>query len=229
MAVVVRHGTSLRIQPWRHLRTGLRGWEARRRTVVFLSDTTEPTSDAIRAVVEQLGDVVSYRYRVLPQPGYEYISGNVTDLIGHGPDEFYADPMIWERLVHPDDRDALQQMFEPGSPAITVRWQCADGGMRWVRQTARPALDDAGQMIAFEGVVLDVTPIVEAHDDRRRHALQLHDDVVQGLAVARLAFDVRDEERLDTALRNTLDAAQRLVRELFGEDLPGPGELRRSG
>jgi PAS domain S-box-containing protein len=195
--------------------------------------TVEPQGDdraeaeRLRRLFESIGDVVSYRYRVLPTPGYEYISANCQALVGYSAEEFYDDPELWQKLVHPDDLDALQLMFVPGASPITVRWRARNGTVRWALQSASPTLDSDGNVVAFEGVVYDITDRVRLADEQRVRGLELHDEVVQGLAVARLAFDVDDRERLDQALTQTLEAARKLVEELLGPGVIDAGDLRR--
>ena len=69
----------------------------------------------------------------------------------------------------------------------------------------------------------------QAQTERLRHriGLELHDEVVQGLAVARLAFDVDDRDRLDHALTQALEAARRLVEELLGPGAIDAGDPRQ--
>jgi PAS domain S-box-containing protein len=184
-------------------------------------------AERLRHLFETIGDVVSYRYRVLPTPGYEYISANCERLVGYTADEFYENPDLWQRLVHADDQDALQLMFIPSAPPITVRWITKTGDVRWAVQSASTTLDREGNVIAFEGVVYDITDRVRLAEERRQRGLELHDEVVQGLAVARLAFDVEDRERLDHALTQTLNAARRLVEELLGPGVIDAGDLRQ--
>jgi PAS domain S-box-containing protein len=183
--------------------------------------------ERLRHLFETIGDVVSYRYRVLPTPGYEYISANCEGLVGYTAEEFYDNPDLWQRLVHPDDQDALQLMFVPGASPITVRWLTRDGDVRWAVQNASTTVDRDGNVVAFEGVVYDVTDRVRLAEERRHRGLELHDQVVQGLAVARLAFDVDDRDRLDHALTQTLEAARRLVEELLGPGVIDAGDLRQ--
>lgn len=52
-------------------------------------------------------------------------------------------------------------------------------------------------------------------EERRQRALELNDDVVQGLAVARLALEAGREEQALGALASTLRAAQGIVAELL--------------
>jgi PAS domain S-box-containing protein len=184
-------------------------------------------AERLRQLFETIGDVVSYRYRVMPTPGYEYISANCASLVGYTAEEFYDDPELWMKLVHPDDREALQLMFVPGASPITVRWRTRSGDLRWALQSASTNVDAQGNVVAFEGLVYDITERVRLVEERRQRGLELHDQVVQGLAVARLAFDVDDRERLDQALTQSLNAARRLVEELLGPGVIDAGDLRQ--
>jgi len=190
-------------------------------------DDDRAEAERLRHLFETIGDVVSYRYRVLPTPGYEYISANCERLVGYTADEFYDDPALWQSLVHTDDQAALQLMFVPGAPPITVRWITKTGDVRWAIQSASTTLDSDDNVIAFEGVVYDITDRVRLAEERRQRGLELHDQVVQGLAVARMAFDVDDRERLDQALTTSLNAARRLVEELLGPGVIDAGDLRQ--
>lgn len=62
--------------------------------------------------------------------------------------------------------------------------------------------------------------------EREAEALDIHDNIVQGLAEAQLAFDLGRPEQAREAVDRTLAQARRIVTELMGE--PAPGDLRRS-
>ncbi|MCU1451786.1 MAG: hypothetical protein JWP02_3956 [Acidimicrobiales bacterium] len=192
-----------------------------------MADDERAPVEQLRHLFETIRDVVSYRYRLEPTTGYEYISANCADLIGYTPEDFYADPLLWQKLVHPDDVDALQLMFVPDAAPITVRWRTRGGDERWALQTASMIHDSDGTLVAFEGLVYDITNRVRLENERRQRGFELHDEVVQGLAVARLAFDVDDRERLDHSLTQTLGAARRLVEELLGPETIDAGDLRQ--
>jgi hypothetical protein len=64
---------------------------------------------------------------------------------------------------------------------------------------------------------------------RDRRLLDIHDNIVQGLAEAQLALDVGRTAQAREAIESTLAQARRLVTELT--DAPGavrPGDLRRN-
>lgn len=66
---------------------------------------------------------------------------------------------------------------------------------------------------------------------RRQQALEINDGVVQGLAVAKYAFELNQPERAKAAIDGTLEAARRIISDLLeelGEDAQlMPGSLRR--
>ena len=67
--------------------------------------------------------------------------------------------------------------------------------------------------------------------ERERQALQIHDEVVQGLVVAKMALDLDQTEQSKEVLASTLASASRIIDDLIGrtrEDLQlGAGDLVR--
>lgn len=64
--------------------------------------------------------------------------------------------------------------------------------------------------------------------ERERQALDIHDNVVQGLAEAQLAFDLGRNDQAREAVERTLAVARRMVTDLLGEPALEPGDLRRA-
>jgi hypothetical protein len=67
---------------------------------------------------------------------------------------------------------------------------------------------------------------------RQRQALEINDNIVQGLTVAKYQLDRGHDARTREAIEETLRKAQNLITDLLGEshgdDGLGPGDLRRS-
>jgi hypothetical protein len=63
---------------------------------------------------------------------------------------------------------------------------------------------------------------------RQRQALSIHDDVLQGLVTAKLAFELGDPEQGLATLDATLESARHLVSDLLDGPHLGPGHLRRT-
>jgi hypothetical protein len=63
---------------------------------------------------------------------------------------------------------------------------------------------------------------------RDRRLLDIHDNIVQGLAEAQLALDVGRTAQARDAIESTLAQARRIVTELTdAPGAPAPGDLRR--
>lgn len=62
--------------------------------------------------------------------------------------------------------------------------------------------------------------------ERQRQALEIHDNVVQGMATAKMALELDDTERALTALDTTLGRAKGIISDLLG-DAPLAARLRR--
>ena len=70
---------------------------------------------------------------------------------------------------------------------------------------------------------------LSAAEERRRHALELNEAIVQGLAVAKMAMELGDPERAAETLERTLQAAKRVMTHLLldeGDGVIRPSELR---
>jgi len=67
--------------------------------------------------------------------------------------------------------------------------------------------------------------------ERQRQALEINDNIVQGLTVAKLALELDEREYSEAALASALAAASRIISDLLGhadaENRLGPGDLVR--
>lgn len=74
--------------------------------------------------------------------------------------------------------------------------------------------------------------IFEDMRERQRQALEIHDNVVQGLAVAKLSLETDDPEAGLRAVERTLAASRQIITDLLGDEHSetalNPGQLRRS-
>jgi PAS domain S-box-containing protein len=115
--------------------------------------------ERFRRLVEDLHNIV-YRYRFTPTSGFEYISPAVKDITGYTAEELCADPNLGFKLVHTDDRHLLEAVGKgdkpPGIP-FNLRWIRKDGAFVWTEQQSVPIYDEAGNLVAVEGIARDIT------------------------------------------------------------------------
>ena len=126
---------------------------------VRLLEDVKAAEEKYRRLAENAPDII-YHLRLAPEPCCEYINPAVTAITGYTPEEFYADPDLARKIVHPEDRGLLEAAFqgkmEPGKP-LTLRWQRKDGVVSWSEQRVVPLFDAAGNLVAVEGISRDIT------------------------------------------------------------------------
>jgi PAS domain S-box-containing protein len=132
------------------------------------------SEERFRLVAEHLRDVV-FRYRIVPDPGLEYISAAALSMTGHPPEDLYDAPELIFDMVEPEDRARMVESWRtPPTHAVVMRWRDADGCTKWIEQRAVPVLDENGQAVAVEGILRDITAQTVAALERESLERQLH-------------------------------------------------------
>ncbi|HEX7797700.1 MAG TPA: PAS domain-containing protein [Vicinamibacterales bacterium] len=147
----------------------------------------------LRRLIENGHDLV-YRLRFSPTRAIEYLGGAVVAITGRAAAEFYADPDLVRDCVHPEDRHLLitDQMPTHIPPAVILRWVHPDGRVVHAEHRRVPVYDDAGRVVALEGIARNVTEFVESQRRLRESEEQLR------LLAARM-HDAREAERAQVA------------------------------
>ena len=126
-----------------------------------------------RTLVEQLPFVV---YVDPPDDaGSRYLSPQIVELLGHTAEEWLAQPGLYERSIHPDDRaavlEAKRRADETGQALrLEYRMRTADGREVWVEDQSVLVHPPDGGPAFWQGFAVDVTERVTA-DAERAHLL----------------------------------------------------------
>ncbi len=130
--------------------------------------------DKYRRLAENAHDLI-YRYEFKPRRGFTYVSPSATALTGYTPEDHYADPDLGLKLIHPDDRPRLEQFSSSAVPesSIALRLVRRDGVNIWMEQRNVLIRDEAGQVVAVEGIARDVTERVHAEEALRATTIEL--------------------------------------------------------
>jgi diguanylate cyclase (GGDEF)-like protein/PAS domain S-box-containing protein len=137
--------------------------------------------DRFRAIVEH-APVVSYIDGCDEQATSVYIAPQIQDLLGYTQQEWYDDPELWPRVLHPDDRArALAENVrhnETGEPfQLEYRMFARDGRIVWVHDEARMVVDPRGARYSY-GAMIDVTGRRQTEE---QVAFQTYHDPLTGL------------------------------------------------
>ncbi len=119
-----------------------------------------------RLLAEQAQDVI-YRYRLRPTQAVEYVSPASFSMSGYAPQDFYDDPTLMLKVVHPEDREIVARVLTgalargevPADP-IAVRWVRPDGTMVWTELRSVGIRDETGAVVAIQGIVAVIAIIV---------------------------------------------------------------------
>lgn len=129
----------------------------RKRTEEALREAEEK----YRVMVEQL-PAITYTVTFDQVNRTTYISPQVEPMLGFSPEEWLADPELWIRQIHPDDREPMlaeiRRKDESGEPLdVEYRAKTRDGHTRWLRNRSILIRDDDGQPRYSHGIMFDVT------------------------------------------------------------------------
>jgi PAS domain S-box-containing protein len=172
LSIVRKDGTVRQLQAYRREVT----WGGERQYQLRYFDITERkkaeealknSEERFRRLAENAQDII-FRYRQLPSLGFDYISPAVLRISGYAPEEFYADPLLLFKVVHPDSRSFLEEITSRPQDyldkPVVLRWIHKNGEAIWTEQRSVPIYDEDGKIIAIEGIIRDVTERKKAEE-----------------------------------------------------------------
>lgn len=123
-----------------------------------LADCRERYNRVIEAVTSYVFSVrveEGQPVRTIHRPPCEAVTG-------YTPEEFERDAYLWINMVPQEDRHIVQEqaaalLAEGRVRVIEHRIMRKDGTLRWVSNTPVPQYDGHGRLIAYEGLIRDIT------------------------------------------------------------------------
>ena len=178
-------------------------------------------------------------------------SAQLYRIYGYEPDAFNATYERFLGLLHPDDRDRIADLhrraYESGEPYEMVeRIVRPDGEVRYLASNGQVVRDDTGTPVRMRGTCIDITDRVLAEQEResaavalrevqvrRRQALEINDNVVQGLTAAGYALEIGDIPAATAYLEKSIAGARHLMNDWLnppdGRDLEAGDLVRTAG
>lgn len=144
-----------------------------------------------------------------------YMSPQCERMLGYTPQDWLADPDMWVKLLHPEDRErALAENArtnKTGEPfTLEYRLIARDGREVWVRDVAVLVRDEAGRPQFWHGVMLDITERKRAEEQLRAQKHLLENVVAVARATA-------ERPTLEATLQNALNVAVTLTGAEHGD------------
>jgi PAS domain S-box-containing protein len=113
----------------------------------------------------RITDVITdYIYTVRVQSGHPVETihrPTCVAVTGYTVEDFEADPYLWIRMVHEEDRAAVQKQVAQVLSGVKVgtlehRIHRKDGVMRWISNTFVPHYDAYGELLSYDGLIRDI-------------------------------------------------------------------------
>jgi diguanylate cyclase (GGDEF)-like protein/PAS domain S-box-containing protein len=129
-----------------------------------------------RRLVERLPAII-YTAEMGEHGRWRYVSPQIEKIFGYSPREWTANPDLWAKLLHPDDRErALEQetrktLGTRNPPPIDYRMITRDGDVVWILDEAVLEEDEDGIPV-WHGVLYDITERKSAEQELKRAAAQ---------------------------------------------------------
>jgi PAS domain S-box-containing protein len=147
------------------------------------------SEEQFRRLMDNAKDLV---FRMsLPDGAFSFMSRASVDLTGYTPGEFYTEPDLLWRLIHPEWQEYFQRMWNDliaGAVPLSYEFQIVDraGQTRWVNQRSVLVTGDDGRPVAIEAIATDVTRRKMAEQELRlseQRFRRLFEQIPLGIAV----------------------------------------------
>ena len=193
---------------------GLVGFGAR--NLAHSSCLMEESELRYRTIADFTSD---WEYWIGDDGSFRYISPSCETVCGYTTDEFFADPQLMTRIIHPDDLHLyvghVHHISELGTPeSFDYRIRTRDGHYRWISHVCRTVYDEAGQALGQRASNRDITDRKNAEESLQGQAAVLEREVADRQAAQEELADKQHQlEMLNQSLENRIKGSLAEMRQ----------------
>jgi PAS domain S-box-containing protein len=130
-----------------------------------------------------IDSITDYLYTVYLKNGQALLTKHGPGCVavtGYTSEEYAADIHLWYRMVHEKDKETVKKQFEniiSGKVIKPIEHRIIhkNGEIKWVRNTVVPRLNEEGVLIAYDGIIENITERKKAEEERDRILNISHD------------------------------------------------------
>jgi PAS domain S-box-containing protein len=147
----------------------------------------------------------------IDEPGSTlYISPQIEKLSGYTPEEWIADPALWDKIILPEDhkkvRAERRKTNRTGKRFLSeYRLIARDGYVVWVRDEATLLKDTKGEPLCWQGVMLDIS-------EKKQAEMALRQRVEELAALQATVLDLAVQQDLFSLLRTIVERSITLLK-----------------
>ncbi|NJN85918.1 MAG: PAS domain-containing protein [Leptolyngbyaceae cyanobacterium SL_7_1] len=194
-----------------------------------LPTTPPPTTRLTEEDFERhLANIPGAVYRCQCDPDWTmlYLSDWVEELSGYAASDFMQDQRTWTSIIHPDDRQQVEQGVLMGVAArqpFTLEYRIVhrDGTVRWVYERGRGVFSQRGELLHLDGAIFDIGDRKQAEAALKALNEELELRVQERTAqlqqvVQRLEDEIEDHILVEAALVTSETRLQHLAANVPG-------------
>ncbi|MGV1098541.1 PAS domain S-box protein [Thiovibrio sp. JS02] len=146
------------------------------------NDKLQESEELFRTVTEFSTD---WTFWLSPTREMIYVSPSCLAITGYAPEEFYADPGLMKKMMHPEDK-ALginhidHAVSDEAHDPIEYRILTKDGRVRWLSHVCRAIYNGKGEFLGVRGSNSDITARKEAEETLLESEARFHTLMEQG-------------------------------------------------
>ncbi len=130
-----------------------------------------------RTLVERIPAII-YTAALDEYSTTQYISPQIETILGFTQKDFKANNDIWDKQLHPDDRNRVLKVTAASHPndipfVSEYRMLTKTGRTVWFRDEAVVVKNEAGEPLFVQGVMIDITERKQAEEEKKKLEAQL--------------------------------------------------------
>jgi PAS domain S-box-containing protein len=158
-----------------------------------------------------------WEYWIAPEGNFFYVSPSCERITGYTAAEFFKDPRLLTRIVHPEDKAIVGSHFDLVSSDelhdVNFRIVTRNGETRWISHACQKVFDANGTWSGRRASNRDITERKKAEEElvaseKRYHSL--FSNMIDGFAFCRMIFD-EENKPVDFVYLEINDAFERIT------------------
>lgn len=150
---------------------------------------------------EILGDIFDNLNDIIwsiswPDLEVKFVSRAVKDIIGYSAAEFMSDPLLFQKVTHPEDRfindQVLEKLKKDGYAERELRLISKEGSIKWIHDKAKLFYDQDAKPIRLEGVMRDITKRKKA-EEKLKYNRQRYETIFKSAPIGIMIEDAEGE------------------------------------
>jgi PAS domain S-box-containing protein len=154
------------------------------------------SEDIYQILAENASDLI-FRLQLAPVFRFDYVSSSSYRITGYTPQEFYDDPQLMMKCIHPEDVKLLEAFHRSEAPfkykSLITRWIRKDGQIVWLEYKNTVSFNKRGEPEFVNVIARDITERKEAEEalrESQRFSMSLLENAPHATVVINPDFTV---------------------------------------